>query len=63
MKNYELRIRLQYLTLAGKNEKGELEWIGTNEEWNTVHSYLLERAKVVKSLEMKREHSVILDRV
>ena len=54
---------MQYLTLAGKNEKGELEWIGTNEEWDIVESYLLERAKVVESVERKKEYPVILERV
>jgi len=63
MKNYELRIHLQYLTPAGKNKKGELEWIGTNEEWDIVESYLLERAKVVESVERKKEYQVILDTV
>jgi hypothetical protein len=56
MNNYELRIRLEYLTLCGQNDKGELEWIGTNEQWTTVHSYLLERERVLKDLQRQKEH-------
>ena len=62
MKNYELRIKLQYLALCGTNDKGELEWIGTNEEWNIVHSYLLERERLLKDIERKKEHSHKLDK-
>jgi len=56
MLNYELRAKLNNLTLAGQNEKGELEWIGTNEEWNNVESYLREREEVVGSIENKKEY-------
>lgn len=33
---YELLPRLAYLILAGQNEDGELEWIGTLQDWNVV---------------------------
>lgn len=36
MKAYELLGKLRCLTLAGQNEDGELEWIGTMEQWNKV---------------------------
>lgn len=32
----ELLIKLTYLTLAGQNEDHELEWIGTQDQWNKV---------------------------
>ena len=31
---YTLYPKLVHLTLSGQNEEGELEWIGTNEQWN-----------------------------
>lgn len=33
---YQLLPRLEYLSLAGKNEDGELEWVGTVQAWNKV---------------------------
>lgn len=36
MKAYQLLPRLRLLTLAGKNENGELEWIGTDSQWDKV---------------------------
>ncbi len=30
---YELLSKLRNLTLAGQNEDGELEWIGTTKQW------------------------------
>lgn len=33
MMAYELLPRLVHLTLSGQNEDGELEWIGTNDQW------------------------------
>lgn len=33
MPNYELLPKLRHLTLCGQNEEGELEWIGTAQEW------------------------------
>ena len=33
----ELRAKLKHLTLAGQNPDGELEWIGTNEQWLKVN--------------------------
>lgn len=36
MMAYELLARLKYLTLAGQNEDGELEWIGTFTDWQNV---------------------------
>jgi len=31
---YTLYPKLVHLILSGQNEEGELEWIGTNEQWN-----------------------------
>lgn len=33
---YELLTRLNNLVLAGQNEDGELEWVGTVEQWAKV---------------------------
>lgn len=32
----ELLIKLTYLTLAGQNNDGELEWIGNDKQWTKV---------------------------
>jgi hypothetical protein len=34
---YELLPKLRHLTLSGVNEEGELEWIGTFQEWQEVN--------------------------
>lgn len=31
---YELLARLRHLQLCGQNESGELEFMGTREQWN-----------------------------
>lgn len=36
MKAKELNAYLRHLTLAGRNEEGELEWIGTPEDWSNL---------------------------
>lgn len=36
MKAYKLLARLNHLVLAGQNEDGELEWIGTDKQWDKV---------------------------
>lgn len=61
MLNYELRAKLNNLTLAGQNEDGELEWIGTNEQWSTVESYLRERDSVVEDIERGKNPDTTLD--
>lgn len=33
MNNYQLLAKLHHLILAGQNEDGELEWIGTSRAW------------------------------
>ena len=33
MEACQLLPKLRHLTLAGQNEEGELEWIGTSKEW------------------------------
>lgn len=35
-KAYQLLAKLRCLTLAGKNSDGELEWIGTSQQWDEV---------------------------
>jgi hypothetical protein len=30
----DLRAMLRHLTLVGQNEQGELEWMGTEEQWD-----------------------------
>lgn len=35
----ELLAKLIHLTLAGQNPDGELEWIGTNEQWEKSDTY------------------------
>lgn len=30
--------KLRHLVLAGKNEEGELEWIGTEKQWNRAQT-------------------------
>lgn len=61
MLNYELQVKLNNLTLSGQNEDGELEWIGTNEEWTAVETYLREREQVVKDIEWKYRIGNLLD--
>lgn len=34
MTAYELLPKLIHLTLAGQDEEGNLEWIGTREQWD-----------------------------
>lgn len=34
----DLLAKLTYLTLAGQNEEGELEWIGTKEDWELAEN-------------------------
>lgn len=36
MEAYILLSYLQNLTLVGQNKDGELEWVGTREQWNKV---------------------------
>ena len=36
---YALLARCLYLTLAGQNDDGDLEWIGTHPEWGKVFDY------------------------
>lgn len=38
--NSELQVFLEHLVLAGQNEDGELEWIGTEEQWQRVRAEL-----------------------
>ena len=33
MKAYELLAKLRHLTLLGKNECGQLEWLGSYRDW------------------------------
>ena len=33
---YELLAKLRILALVGQNFDGELEWIGTTEQWNKL---------------------------
>lgn len=35
----ELLPKLTHLTLCGINFEGELEWIGTKEDWNEAEMY------------------------
>lgn len=39
MMAYQLLARCKYLTLAGSNEYGDLEWIGTSLNWMQVTNY------------------------
>jgi hypothetical protein len=47
MKAYDLLAKCRHLTLAGINKDGELEWIGTYQQWinseeekqNIIHLY------------------------
>lgn len=34
----ELLAKLRHLTLVGQNEKGELEWVGTDKNWRSVNT-------------------------
>lgn len=36
MYNYQLLPKLRHLVLAGKNEEGELEWIGSEKQWQAA---------------------------
>lgn len=33
---YELLADLRHLTLVGQDEDGDLEWVGTDKQWNRV---------------------------
>jgi hypothetical protein len=39
---YELLARCRHLTLAGQDEDGELEWMGTQEHWREVEKEIAE---------------------
>jgi hypothetical protein len=39
MMAYQLLARLTFLSLAGQNEDGELEWIGTYKQWMDVSNF------------------------
>jgi hypothetical protein len=45
--NAELRAKLEHLVLAGQDEEGRLEWIGTEKQWNNAR--LMEEALLIKS--------------
>ena len=36
---YELLPKLKYLTLTGQNEEGDLEFFGTEREWDKAEVY------------------------
>ncbi len=36
----ELLVKLNHLTLAGRNEDGDLEWIGDDMDWKRVDAEL-----------------------
>ena len=36
-KAYELLAYLRHLTLSGTSDDGDLEWIGTTDQWSNVH--------------------------
>ncbi|KKK50348.1 hypothetical protein LCGC14_3125920 [marine sediment metagenome] len=36
----ELLLKLTYLTLAGQDGQGELQWIGTRDQWDKVEELL-----------------------
>ena len=46
MKNYELKIRLKYLTLVGQNDDGELEWLGSAGNWGQT-TYEIEEYEMI----------------
>lgn len=45
---YELLAMLKYLTLTGQDEEGNLEWVGTDEQWRLareeIYNYELKLA-------------------
>lgn len=43
---YQLLPKLKYLVLAGQNALGELEWIGTLEQWNKVWAEIKEHERI-----------------
>lgn len=44
---YELLAKLRHLTLAGRNEEGELEWIGTTRQWDET---IFEESRILRAL-------------
>ena len=39
MMAYELLARLKFLALSGRNADGDLEWIGTYQQWTYVSNF------------------------
>lgn len=50
-KAYELLAKLRCLILAGQNSTGELEWIGTGEQWKDVN---LEEESILRDFDLAK---------
>lgn len=56
-KAYALLPKLKYLVLAGQNDKKELEFIGTSEQWARVWAEINEHERIHNRLVGEEDNS------